>query len=144
MGIDPGLKAPFTAVVHSAAAEASNVHYEVITARKKEWNAKLGFTRYTRKIGTWIANDPAVKAFNETVASAKTASLAITTVLEASQLYCGSMWNDPECAAKSLESASGRSKGWTTLPTRSPAERKTPSLPLVMLVGIHACEAMLL
>ena len=88
VGIDPGIKAPFTAVVHSDAAEASQVHFEVITARKKEWNAKLGFTRYTKKVATWIANDPAVKTFNETVASAKTASLAtyssrITTVLEA-------------------------------------------------------------
>ena len=69
----------------------SKVHFEVITARRKEWNAKLGFTRYAEKVATWIANDPAIKKFNETVASAKTASLAkyssrITTVLEASQL----------------------------------------------------------
>ena len=39
MGIDPAIKAPFTAVVHTAAAEAalhdvdSRVHYEVAPSR---------------------------------------------------------------------------------------------------------------
>ena len=86
VGIDPGKKAPFTAAVHSAAAEAQLgaahlpgedvAKYGIFTMGKVEYYHAMGFTRRIRDMRKWIASDGHIQHFNENVPSAKTASLA--------------------------------------------------------------------
>lgn len=95
VAIDPGVKAPITAVVYSPEAVAtltrphgSNTHFETFAWSASKWYRECGITRKSREMRKWTAAAPDVLAFNASLTSAKTSSLEVycnrvTSVLSA-------------------------------------------------------------
>lgn len=82
IAIDPGVKAPFTGVVyHPDAMETlgqphgHNSHFETVRWSAGKYYKECGIAGRTREMRHWTNAAPSIKQFNETVATAKTASL---------------------------------------------------------------------
>lgn len=81
VAIDPGVKSPFTGVVHNAAAmntlpDENSVHFETFSWSARKYYDECGFTRRISEMKKWTAAAPDVQNFNSTISSGKTASLA--------------------------------------------------------------------
>jgi hypothetical protein len=81
VAIDPGVKAPFTAVVYNPAAierlsqpHGHNVHFSSVSWKASKYYDECGITGRTREMRKWTNAAPPIRQFNETVATAKTSS----------------------------------------------------------------------
>jgi hypothetical protein len=84
VAVDPGRNPIFTAVVHNQAAlrtlqhsKPTNTKHEVIKWSRGRFYQEAGYTHRTRVTKLWMDKDPAIKAFNAEVKSAKTSSLEL-------------------------------------------------------------------
>jgi hypothetical protein len=82
--VDPGRNPIFTAVVHNQEAldtlrfeSPNNVKHKVIQWSKRRFYNEAGYTHRTRVTKLWMDKNPAIKAFNAEVKSAKTSSLEL-------------------------------------------------------------------
>lgn len=92
VGIDPGVRSPFTGVVYNKQAietltHQENTRFETFSWSAAEYYKRCGITSRTKQMDKWTSACPPVQQFNETVASSKTASseayaLRISKVLE--------------------------------------------------------------
>ena len=81
IAIDPGFNAPFTGAVYDPRAELSlmqpgNVPFEAVTWSAGRYHRERGNAYAYHQMRRWTEACPDIKTFNETVPSAKTASLS--------------------------------------------------------------------
>lgn len=81
IAIDPGFSAPFTGAVYAPKAELAlthpaNVPFESVTWSAGKYRHERGNAYAQNQMRRWTDNSPDVKSFNETVPTAKTASLS--------------------------------------------------------------------